>query len=1093
MVERVYRTKLVLDTTQHDAGAAKADTALQRVAASTDELSRHLQLASVANDRFVDSTAAQAAVLEQARRAQAAQAAAIERTRAAQAGQATVLGAPDQSAANAALANIRVAAQARERTEYRNHQQVLENIRVAAQAKERADYQQQQQFLQGLQRQADTIGKTRSELLALQAAQLGVSTQAAPMIARLAAGERQLAGFGRTGKLTAQELAQVSFQLNDLAVQVASGGSPLIALVQQGSQLSGTFGGIRPAISALLSTLTPLRLAVGGVAAGVGVLAIAYAQGYREDVAFRDSLVLTGNAAGLTADSFNRTARAVESGANVTTSSAREITQALVSTGEVGPAALQSVALAVAQLQRVTGASSADIVKQFAGITASASRWALEQNRQYNFLTPKVYEHIRALEAQGQKQEAARVAADALAEKIASQTRNLGLLERAIEGAERTWSSFWNTVKSIGRDTTIDDRIAQITAAMEAAQSPEEVGDGRDALRAELAVLEEQKRARDRKAVDDAKAASDNKRELAKLQDDYQSALHAKEKAGFEQSLAQQRVALEAQRIALDRSYDQAELSVAAYVQRRAQLEQQAIASKAAAIDQDIALERRRKVGTEAEVLQQEARLRDLQARRTALQVERLRLAQEQRRNFGVTDERVSLPVASDALRRLEPADESGVVDYLRQQRDQADQLANQLLRDARSLSAGLITDERARADALLAIEVEQLRQRLDLETRHADDRARVEEQLAGYIVQRNREITEQLKPEWQRQVELYEDSARRRKQVNEDVNKAFVDGGREAFGRMFADGKLSFDNLAQYALRTLGEQFYERMGFGRFFAQLGDAVFGGIEGIVGLGVPASSGLRVDTSSAGQVDNPSAARDALRQVEAAAADQVAQMVATTAASATEATVTQQAVASLVGLTGAAQSAAAALAAVGGSGGGSGGAGLLGSLFGSGGGFFNDAGGLELLGSLGFARGGAFRDGHVQAFARGGVLGPKGGVLDALTAFPIRGGRVGIGGEAGDEAVMPLGRTRDGRMGVAVVGGGGAAPTVVNRIEIINNHSGARVRTEPRQDGGMRVLIDQVEGALGERISNGVGLAQPIGTRFGMNGGAGLIT
>jgi phage-related minor tail protein len=47
---------------------------------------------------------------------------------------------------------------------------------------------------------------------------------------------------------------------------------------------------------------------------------------------------------------------------------------------------------------------------------------------------------------------------------------------------------------------------------------------------------------------------------------------------------------------------------------------------------------------------------------------------------------------------------------------------------------------------------------------------------------------------------------------------------------------------------------------------------------------------------------------------------------------------------------------------------------------------------------------------------------KGGVISAPSYFPMRGG-LGLMGEAGAEAIMPLKRGADGSLGVAVAGGG----------------------------------------------------------------------
>ena len=75
------------------------------------------------------------------------------------------------------------------------------------------------------------------------------------------------------------------------------------------------------------------------------------------------------------------------------------------------------------------------------------------------------------------------------------------------------------------------------------------------------------------------------------------------------------------------------------------------------------------------------------------------------------------------------------------------------------------------------------------------------------------------------------------------------------------------------------------------------------------------------------------------------------------------------------------------------------------------------------GIMPFADGGSFSQGRVMPFANGGVVsGP--------TTFPMRGG-MGLMGEAGPEAIMPLARGPDGKLGVR--GGTGGAVNVVMNI------------------------------------------------------------
>lgn len=78
--------------------------------------------------------------------------------------------------------------------------------------------------------------------------------------------------------------------------------------------------------------------------------------------------------------------------------------------------------------------------------------------------------------------------------------------------------------------------------------------------------------------------------------------------------------------------------------------------------------------------------------------------------------------------------------------------------------------------------------------------------------------------------------------------------------------------------------------------------------------------------------------------------------------------------------------------------------------------------LIVEGLLPFENGAAFSQGRVMPFARGGII-------SGATTFPMRGG-LGLIGEAGPEAIMPLARGADGKLGVR---GGGSSVNVVMNI------------------------------------------------------------
>ena len=97
--------------------------------------------------------------------------------------------------------------------------------------------------------------------------------------------------------------------------------------------------------------------------------------------------------------------------------------------------------------------------------------------------------------------------------------------------------------------------------------------------------------------------------------------------------------------------------------------------------------------------------------------------------------------------------------------------------------------------------------------------------------------------------------------------------------------------------------------------------------------------------------------------------------------------------------------------------------------------------------------------YTGPFAKGGAF--SNGVYNSPTMFAFaNGGKFGVMGEAGPEAVMPLTRRSDGSLGVRADGVGGGSPVVVNVI----NNSNAQARTQERQtEQGttIDVMIDEM--------------------------------
>ena len=97
-------------------------------------------------------------------------------------------------------------------------------------------------------------------------------------------------------------------------------------------------------------------------------------------------------------------------------------------------------------------------------------------------------------------------------------------------------------------------------------------------------------------------------------------------------------------------------------------------------------------------------------------------------------------------------------------------------------------------------------------------------------------------------------------------------------------------------------------------------------------------------------------------------------------------------------------------------------------------------------------------------------------------------RSGLMGEAGPEAIIPLRRGPNGRLGVEGVGSN-------VQVNVINNASGTQATARERTDGNNRIIdvvIEQVKGSIAGDISRGAGpIPAALGSAYGLNRVAGV--
>jgi len=122
------------------------------------------------------------------------------------------------------------------------------------------------------------------------------------------------------------------------------------------------------------------------------------------------------------------------------------------------------------------------------------------------------------------------------------------------------------------------------------------------------------------------------------------------------------------------------------------------------------------------------------------------------------------------------------------------------------------------------------------------------------------------------------------------------------------------------------------------------------------------------------------------------------------------------------------------------------------------------GGRAVPGFSAFARGGALSQGRAVSGGEGGGFAAtrvrpfaRGGVVTGPAYFPMRGGSAGLMGEAGPEAILPLARGADGRLGVEA---GGTRP-----VQVVMNISTPDV-------AGFRRSQGQIAAQVGRALARG---------------------
>jgi lambda family phage tail tape measure protein len=648
---------------------------------------------------------------------------------------------------------------------------------------------------------------------------------------KAAAGFKDLAAQARAAGVSAGQTTaafrQLPAQLTDVFTSLAGGQNPLLVLLQQGGQVSDSFGGMRNAAQALATVFTPLRVVVGAVAGTLGLAALAANQAQREQGALKNAIASTGNAAGTSADQLNRYARDV-SGVSGTVGSAVQALAALVATGRVANAELTDAAAVAVRAEKLRGTAVADTVQAYAALGRDPVGASLKLNESTNFLTASLLRQITALTARGNVAAAASLAQQALSNaenKALNETEaNLTSLEKAWLRTKEVAADWWNQVVGIGRPEDLAAQLKKTEDALENSRLPSilqrlfakidirseelkkrnaggigldgKTGDQRASDEQGLVDQKENIREQQRvvaRAADLARARVERERAAVEAQQP------ARQQAAAQLSLQTTIAAAEAIKRAkqtelrdLQDLYDAGNAALEDFIGKKARLQREELEA-----DLQIVLARQRaeraaapqdKVGADAQA-----------ARLVALRSQERAVREAIARNTG--DPARGLP--SQAGREFELAkakEDNAGRDATRKAYAQELEVASQALDDLvqanREANLAQIKDDRLRGEAQIALFRQQSEARIAALAGDPVKYAAAQEAVNEAVALKTKELNQRLRPEWQRLLEDWSDTTKLMASAVDNSITGSMKSAEDAFVSLATTGKLNIKSL---------------------------------------------------------------------------------------------------------------------------------------------------------------------------------------------------------------------------------------------------------------------------------------------------------
>lgn len=208
-------------------------------------------------------------------------------------------------------------------------------------------------------------------------------------------------------------------QMTDIVTSLASGMPVYMVAIQQGGQLRDSFGGVGNALKAMLSMVTPARVAIGGLAGAVLIAAKAGSDYFTAYDEINKAIIRTGNIAGTSALQIMASSQSIAASTGATVGTVQSLMTELVGMGSLTQQQLEKAAGSTALAVQTGIVSAQDITKAYQDIEKDPVKALQSLNEQYNFLTVSQLKHIDELVKQKDRTAAVTQAMDLFGDTMA--------------------------------------------------------------------------------------------------------------------------------------------------------------------------------------------------------------------------------------------------------------------------------------------------------------------------------------------------------------------------------------------------------------------------------------------------------------------------------------------------------------------------------------------------------------------------------------------------------------------------------------------------------------------------------------------------